>query len=106
WRAVDALGLRPNLVLVDGRQLPGWDYPSIAVIQGDSKVPQIAAASIVAKVARDRYMCEQHERWPVYGFAAHKGYPTAAHLAALRIHGVSPLHRRSFAPVRAVIKGD
>ncbi|MDP5071346.1 MAG: ribonuclease HII [Congregibacter sp.] len=106
WRAVDALGLRPDLVLVDGRQLPGWDYPSIAVIQGDSKVPQIAAASIVAKVARDRYMCEQHERWPVYGFAAHKGYPTAAHLAALRIHGVSPLHRRSFAPVRAVIKGD
>lgn len=105
WRAVDALGLTPDLVLVDGRQLPRWNYPSIAVIKGDSRVPQIAAASIVAKVARDRYMCEQHEQWPVYGFDAHKGYPTAAHLAALQEHGVCPLHRRSFAPVRAVMKG-
>ncbi|MFT4769251.1 MAG: ribonuclease HII [Glaciecola sp.] len=106
WRAVDALGMTPDLVLVDGRQLPRWSYPSIAVIKGDSRVPQIAAASIVAKVARDRYMCEQHEQWPMYGFNAHKGYPTAAHLAALQEHGVSPLHRRSFAPVRAVIRGD
>jgi ribonuclease HII len=105
WRAVDALGLTPDLVLVDGRQLPRWNYPGIAVIKGDSRVPQIAAASIVAKVARDRYMCEQHEQWPMYGFDAHKGYPTAAHLAALQEHGVCPLHRRSFAPVRAVMKG-
>ncbi|WOJ93584.1 ribonuclease HII [Congregibacter variabilis] len=105
WRAVDALGVTPDLVLVDGRQLPAWNYPSIAVIKGDSRVPQIAAASIVAKVARDRYMCEQHELWPMYGFAAHKGYPTAVHLAALQEHGVCPVHRRSFAPVRAVMKG-
>ncbi|WP_439106002.1 ribonuclease HII [Congregibacter sp.] len=105
-RAVDALGLTPDLVLVDGRQLPRWGYRSIAVIKGDSRVPEIAAASIIAKVARDQYMCEQHERWPMYGFDAHKGYPTAAHLAALRDHGVTPLHRRSFAPVRAVIGGN
>lgn len=105
WRAVDALGVNPDLVLVDGRQLPRWNYRSIAVIKGDSRVQQIAAASIVAKVERDRYMCEQHQRWPMYGFDAHKGYPTAAHLSALKIHGVSPLHRRSFAPVRAIIGG-
>lgn len=106
WRAVDALGMTPDLVLVDGHKLPAWDYPSIAVVKGDSRVPAIAAASIVAKVARDREMCEQHERWPMYGFDAHKGYPTPAHLAALKHYGVSPLHRRSFAPVRAVIEGD
>lgn len=106
WRAVDALGMTPDLVLVDGHKLPAWDYPSVAIIKGDSRVPAIAAASIVAKVARDRDMCEQHERWPMYGFDAHKGYPTAAHLAALKHYGVSPLHRRSFAPVRAVIEGD
>lgn len=105
WRAVDALGMKPDLVLVDGRQLPRWNYPAMAVIKGDARVPQIAAASIVAKVARDRYMCEEHARWPVYGFDAHKGYPTAAHLAALREHGPCPLHRRSFAPVRAVMTG-
>ncbi|EAQ96180.1 ribonuclease HII [Congregibacter litoralis] len=106
WRAVDALGLEPDLVLVDGRQLPSWDYASIAVVKGDARVPAIAAASIVAKVARDQYMCEQHALWPHYGFDRHKGYPTAAHMAALKTYGVSPLHRRSFAPVRAVIEGD
>lgn len=106
WRAVDALGLDPDLVLVDGRQLPRWEYPSIAVVKGDALVPEIAAASIVAKVARDNYMCEQHLLWPQYGFDSHKGYPTAAHMAALKTYGVTPLHRRSFAPVRAVIEGD
>lgn len=106
WRAVDALGLKPDLVLVDGRQLPSWDYASIAVVKGDARVPAIAAASIVAKVARDQYMCDQHALWPSYGFDKHKGYPTAAHMAALKTYGASPLHRRSFAPVRAVIEGD
>lgn len=106
WRAVDALGLKPDLVLVDGRQLPSWDYASIAVVKGDARVPAIAAASIVAKVARDQYMCDQHALWPNYGFDKHKGYPTAAHMAALKTYGASPLHRRSFAPVRAVIEGD
>lgn len=105
WRAVDALGLKPDLVLVDGRQLPSWDYASIAVVKGDARVPAIAAASIVAKVARDQYMCDQHALWPNYGFDKHKGYPTAAHMAALKTYGASPLHRRSFAPVRAVIEG-
>lgn len=101
WRAVDGLELTPDLVLVDGRQLPRWDYRGIAVVRGDQLVPEIAAASIIAKVERDGDMARLDQEWPLYGFAAHKGYPTAAHLAALREHGPSPLHRRSFAPVRA-----
>lgn len=103
WRAVDALGLKPDLVLVDGKHLPRWTYPSLPVIKGDSKVAAIAAASIVAKVERDHAMLELHERWPVYNFAQHKGYPTAAHLAALRLHGPCSCHRQSFAPVRAAL---
>jgi ribonuclease HII len=102
-RAVDGLGVAPDLVLVDGRHLPVWDHAAIAVVGGDDRVAEIAAASIVAKVTRDQEMRELHEQWPVYGFAAHKGYPTRAHLDALREHGPCPLHRRSFAPVRAVI---
>lgn len=102
-RAVDGLGVSPDLVLVDGRHLPDWNYAALAVVGGDDRVAEIAAASIVAKVTRDREMRELHERWPMYGFAAHKGYPTPAHLDALREHGPCPLHRRSFAPVRAVI---
>lgn len=102
-RAVDALELTPDLVLVDGRQLPRWSYHAIAVIKGDAKVPAIAAASIIAKVQRDQEMRLQHKRWPHYGFAAHKGYPTKAHMAALNLHGPCPIHRRSFAPVRAAL---
>jgi ribonuclease HII len=102
-RAVDGLGVAPDLVLVDGRHLPVWDHAAIAVVGGDDQVAEIAAASIVAKVTRDQEMRELHEQWPVYGFAAHKGYPTRAHLDALREHGPCPQHRRSFAPVRAVI---
>lgn len=105
-RAVDALAVSPDLVLVDGRHLPDWRYPAIAVIGGDDKVAAIAAASIVAKVTRDREMQALHERFPHYGFAAHKGYPTRAHLEALREHGACPLHRRSFAPVRDAIGAD
>jgi len=99
-RAVEGLRLRPHLVLVDGNREPQLPVPVRAVVQGDAKVQCIAAASIVAKVYRDRLCAELDERHPEYGFAGHKGYPTPAHLAALREHGPCPEHRRSFAPVR------
>lgn len=103
-RAVDALGVEPALVLVDGRHLPQWAYPSEAVVGGDGLVDEIAAASIVAKVARDQEMRDLDTRFPQYGFARHKGYPTASHRAALQAHGVSEVHRRSFAPVRCALE--
>jgi ribonuclease HII len=104
-RAVQGLRLRPHFVLVDGNRLPVLDMPAQALVKGDAKVMAVAAASILAKVHRDR-LCEQlHERWPMYGFAAHKGYPTAEHLQALRAHGACEAHRRSFAPVRAMVDG-
>lgn len=105
-RAVAALGLRPDLVLVDGNRLPLWDYPAEAVVRGDARVAEIAAASIVAKVARDAHMRALHQCWPVYGFDRHKGYPTRAHLEALGRHGPCPQHRRSFAPVRASLEAS
>jgi len=101
-RAVEGLRLRPNLVLVDGNRLPVLGMPARAIVKGDAKVQAIAAASILAKVHRDRLCLELHERYPQYGFAAHKGYPTAEHLLALRTHGACVEHRRSFAPVRSV----
>jgi ribonuclease HII len=101
-RAVEGLRLVPHLVLVDGNRLPVLKMPAQAIVKGDAKVQAIAAASILAKVHRDR-LCEAlHERYPHYGFAAHKGYPTAEHLQALRTHGACAEHRRSFAPVRLV----
>ncbi len=102
-RAVDRLRLPPRLVLVDGNRLPVLRVPARAVVGGDATVPAIAAASILAKVHRDRLCVALHEAWPAYGFAAHKGYPTAQHLAALREHGACAAHRRSFAPVRLAI---
>jgi ribonuclease HII len=102
-RAIDALHLPPARVLVDGDRVPRLHIPVEAVVGGDARVPSISAASIVAKVERDRRCRELHERWPVYGFDGHKGYATAAHLAALRRHGACPAHRRSFAPVREVL---
>jgi len=102
-RAVAALEPQPGYVLVDGNRLPHWRYPSRAVVRGDGLVPAIAAASIVAKVQRDSELVALERRYPGYGFAQHKGYPTAQHLAALRRLGVSPIHRRSFAPVRALL---
>ncbi len=99
-RAVEGLRLRPHLVLVDGNRAPDLDLPVRTIVKGDSKVQCIAAASILAKVHRDRLCAELHERHPHYGFDGHKGYATAAHLAALREHGPCPAHRRSFAPVR------
>jgi ribonuclease HII len=98
-RAVQGLRLKPALVLVDGNRLPLLDIPAEAIVKGDALVPAISAASILAKVHRDRWCAEVHAQYPQYGFDAHKGYGTAAHLQALRAHGASPLHRRSFAPV-------
>jgi len=99
-RAVAGLGIKPKLALIDGNRCPKLGVPSAAVVQGDSKVPAIAAASILAKVSRDREMGVLEQQYPGYGFAAHKGYATAEHLEALRRLGPTPIHRRSFAPVR------
>ena len=102
-RAVVGLRLRPFKVLVDGNRLPALDIAAQAIVRGDARVRAIAAASILAKVHRDR-LCEAlHEAHPAYGFARHKGYPTADHLVALRTHGACAAHRRSYAPVRAVL---
>lgn len=102
-RAVRALSPQPDYVLVDGNRLPRWEYAAEPVVRGDDRVPAIAAASILAKVQRDAELVALDARYPAYGFARHKGYPTAAHLSALREHGVSPVHRRSFAPVRKLL---
>ena len=103
-RAVDGLPLCPEYVAVDGNRIPKWHYASEAVVKGDSRVAAIAAASILAKVTRDREMVALDEQHPGYGLAGHKGYPTKAHIAALREHGVSPIHRRSFGPVKSLIE--
>ena len=103
-RAVAALTPQPGYVLVDGNRLPRWSYPSEPVIKGDDRVPAIAAASILAKVQRDGELIALEKTYPGYGFAAHKGYPTAAHLNALKTLGVTPVHRRSYAPVREIIE--
>lgn len=104
-RAVDDLPRCPDFLLVDGRPVPGLPAPSRSIVKGDSKSAAIAAASIVAKVYRDRLMKDYDNQFPGYGFAAHKGYGTQAHLAALTALGLSPIHRRSFAPVRRLIEG-
>ena len=103
-RAVAGLRLCPRHVLVDGNRLPLLTMPAEAIVKGDAKVPAISAASILAKVHRDQLCQGLHEAWPAYNFARHKGYPTAHHLAALRAHGACPAHRRSYAPVRAVLE--
>lgn len=102
-RAVEALDPQPGYVLVDGNRLPVWSYAAEPVVKGDDRVPAIAAASILAKVQRDNELIALEETYPGYGFAKHKGYPTAAHLAALRELGVTPVHRRSFGPVRDLL---
>ena len=105
-RAVAGLRLVPARVLVDGNRLPRLPMLAEAIVGGDAKVPAISAASILAKVHRDRW-CEQIDaEYPQYGFAAHKGYGTAAHLAALRQHGPTPWHRRSFAPVAQALRQE
>ncbi len=99
-RAVDGLSIAPTHVQVDGNQCPSVNYPVEAIVKGDALIPEIGAASILAKVARDRELMVLDEQYPEYGFARHKGYPTKAHFAALEAYGVSPVHRRSFGPVR------
>ncbi len=105
-RAVQGLRLKPTKVLVDGNRLPALDVLAEAVVGGDALVPAISAASIVAKVTRDRLLQALHQRHPEYGFDRHKGYGTAEHLAALRRLGPLPEHRRSFAPVAQVARTD
>ena len=102
-RAVQGLRLKPVMVLVDGNRLPVLDVPAEAIVKGDARVQAISAASILAKVHRDRWCAQLHERYPQYGFAGHKGYGTAAHMAALRAHGACPEHRRTFAPVAQLL---
>ncbi len=104
-RAVEALDVGADLVLVDGNRTPVLHCPVRAVVDGDARVAQISAASILAKVARDAEMCRLDQVFPGYGFAQHKGYATPAHLEALRRYGATPAHRRSFGPVRAVLGG-
>jgi len=104
-RAVEALAVVPEFVLVDGREIPGLAMPQSAYPKGDSFVCSIAAASIVAKVHRDGLMRDLDRLYPGYGFARHMGYSTRAHFAAIREYGPSPIHRRSFAPVRAAVRG-
>ncbi|AXA66055.1 MULTISPECIES: ribonuclease HII [Pseudomonas] len=99
-RAVEGLQVQPRLALIDGNRCPKLAVPSSPVVKGDSQVPAIAAASILAKVTRDREMQVLDALYPGYGLAGHKGYPTAEHLEALRRLGPTPIHRRSFAPVR------
>jgi ribonuclease HII len=103
-RAVEGLRLLPHKVLVDGNRIPELRVRAEAIVQGDATVAAISAASIVAKVTRDRWCCEIEQLYPGYGFERHKGYGTAEHLQALRTLGATPYHRRSFAPVAMVVR--
>lgn len=103
-RAVADLDVRPHVIYVDGNKAPHMELPVVAVVQGDRRIPQISAASIIAKVARDDLMARLDLEYPGYGFSGNKGYPTKQHFAALQSNGATPVHRRSFAPVRAVLE--
>lgn len=105
-RAVEALPVLPEHVLVDGNRLPHLSVPATAVVRGDASEACIGAASILAKVERDRQMHEWHAKYPQYDFAKHKAYPTAQHLELIKVHGVTPIHRRSFRPVRDVLLAE
>ncbi len=104
-RAIDGLSVRPTLALIDGNRCPVSDVRSEAIVKGDDKVAEISAASILAKTARDAVLQMLHQQYPDYAFDRHKGYPTALHLERLRLYGATPEHRRSYAPVRAVLAG-
>ena len=103
-RAVEGLNVKPTLALIDGNRCPKLSCRAEAVIKGDGKVPEIGAASILAKVARDREMAEMEKLYPGYGIGGHKGYPTKVHMAALKELGATPIHRRSFKPVREALE--
>lgn len=103
-RAVETLVIQPEHVLVDGNKIPVWTYQAEAVVKGDSRVASIAAASILAKVTRDREMEHYEQEYPGYGFAKHKGYPTQLHRDAIHSLGVTPIHRRSYAPVKQAME--
>ena len=103
--AVEKLPVEPDFVQVDGNKLPKWKWLSEAVVKGDDKVEWISAASIIAKTTRDGYMCKIAEIYPQYGFEHHVGYGTAEHIKALKAYGPTPIHRKTFAPVREVIDG-
>ena len=102
-RAIEGLCHRPTLALIDGNRCPPAMVRCLAIVGGDDLVDAISAASILAKTGRDAALLDLHQTYPQYGFDQHKGYPTAMHLARLQLHGVSPVHRRSFAPVRALL---
>jgi len=102
-RAVEGLAIQPDHVQIDGNRCPDMDYSMEAIIKGDGLIAAISAASIIAKVARDKEMCGWDKVYPEYGFAAHKGYPTKRHREALLKYGVTPIHRRSFAPVKKLL---
>ena len=102
-RAVESLTLQPDFVKVDGNRCPPWHYQSEAIVKGDGSVAEISAASVLAKVYRDQQMRELDAKYPQYGFASHKGYPTKLHMSMLQQHGVLPEHRRSFKPVREAL---
>nr|CAA6807201.1 MAG: Ribonuclease HII (EC [uncultured Thiotrichaceae bacterium] len=102
-RAIENLPVHPDLVLIDGNRCPEAPYNMEAVIKGDAKIPEIGAASILAKVTRDAEMVELHEQYPLYGFAGHKGYPTKIHIQAIREHGILPCHRQSFKPIKNLL---
>ncbi len=104
-RAIEGLNVIPTLALIDGNRCPVMPIRSEAIVKGDDKIPAISAASILAKTARDAALMALHIEYPQYGFDQHKGYPTPMHLERLRMHGVSPVHRKSYAPVRELIEG-
>lgn len=105
-RAIESLSVKPELALIDGNRCPKLAIAAKAIIKGDDKVPAISAASILAKTARDAVMLDLHRQYPEYGFDRHKGYPTAYHLEQLSIHGVSPVHRKTYAPVRKILEPE
>ena len=105
-RAIESLAIRPELALIDGNRCPKLAIAAKAIVKGDDKVPAISAASILAKTARDAVMLDLHRQYPEYGFDRHKGYPTAYHLEQLSIHGVSPVHRKTYAHIRKILEPE